>query len=122
LKGSAKKIHNNQNDKEENVMQRKMGFLSSLFILVLGIFVLGSTTAFGATIRVPADYPTIQTGIDAASSADTVLVADGTYMGTGNKDLDFGGKAIAVRSENGPDNCIIDCENDAECTCKTLAL
>jgi parallel beta-helix repeat protein/predicted outer membrane repeat protein len=112
LKGSAKKIHNNQNDKEENVMQRKMGFLSSLFILVLGIFVLGSTTAFGATIRVPADYPTIQTGIDAASSADTVLVADGTYMGTGNKDLDFGGKAIAVRSENGPDNCIIDCEND----------
>jgi len=57
-------------------------------------------------------FDAIQEGIDASSDGDTVLVLDGTYTGTGNKDLDFHGKAITVRSANGPDNCIIDCEGD----------
>lgn len=39
-------------------------------------------------------------------------MADGTYTGAGNKNLDFGGKAITVQSENGADACIIDCEAD----------
>jgi parallel beta-helix repeat protein len=66
--------------------------------------------AFGDTIHVPGDYPTIQAAIDAASGGDTVSVADGTYTGPGNKDLDFLLKAITVQSENGPNNCIIDIE------------
>jgi hypothetical protein len=64
-----------------------------------------------ATIRhVPDEYSTIQEGIDEAVDGDTVLVADGTYIGYGNRDIDFLGKAILVMSENGPENCIIDCE------------
>ncbi|MBN2560898.1 MAG: SUMF1/EgtB/PvdO family nonheme iron enzyme [Phycisphaerae bacterium] len=61
-------------------------------------------------------FDAIQKGIDAAVAAngDDVLVLDGTYTGTGNKDLDFGGKGITVRSENGPDACIIDCQASAE--------
>jgi hypothetical protein len=55
-------------------------------------------------------YQHIQDGIDAASNGDTVLVRDGMYKGAGNVNLDFHGKAITVRSEDGPDNCIIDCE------------
>jgi len=62
------------------------------------------------TIRVPKDYPTIQAGIDAAEKGDTVLVADGTYKGDGNRDIEFKGKKITVQSEHGPKDCIIDCE------------
>jgi hypothetical protein len=64
------------------------------------------------TVHVPSDCTTIQEAIDTTSrDRDLVLVADGTYMGPGNRDLDFGGKNITVRSENGPADCIIDCEN-----------
>ena len=36
--------------------------------------------AFATTINVPADYPTIQAGLDAANERDTVLVFSGTYV------------------------------------------
>jgi parallel beta-helix repeat protein len=61
-------------------------------------------------IRVPADYPTIQKGIDAAQEGDTVLVAPGKYSGTGDYDIDFKAKAIKVISEEGPAVTIIDCQ------------
>ncbi len=64
--------------------------------------------AWADTIRVPGDYPAIQMAIDAAQDGDTVLVADGTWTGPRNINLDFHGKAITVRSENGPDACVID--------------
>ncbi len=53
---------------------------------------------------------TIQAALAAARHYDTILVADGTYKGAGNKNLDFGGKLVTLRSENGPDTCVIDCE------------
>ena len=59
-----------------------------------------------------ATYPfdAIQEAIDAAGDGDTVIVADGTYTGTGNYNIDFSGKTIAVYSENGPTSCIVDCQ------------
>jgi len=63
-------------------------------------------------IHVPADYPTIQEAINAASHGDEIIVADGVYTGEGNRDIDFLGLTITVRSENGPDACTIDCEEE----------
>ncbi len=56
-----------------------------------------------STIRVPADQPTIQAGIDAAVDGDTVLVADGIYK----ENIDFLGKAITVESSAGPETTIV---------------
>ncbi|UCF42458.1 MAG: hypothetical protein JSV99_07590, partial [Planctomycetota bacterium] len=78
---------------------------------VLAILVFCST-ALSDDLHVPADYNTIQAAIDAAVDGDVVIVADGNYTGPRNKNLDFAGRAITVRSENGPEVTIIDCEND----------
>ncbi|MHC4499615.1 MAG: S8 family serine peptidase, partial [Planctomycetota bacterium] len=68
------------------------------------------TTTGPGDIFVPADEPTIQEGIDNSWDGGTVWVADGTYTGTGNRDISFRGKAIVVRSENGPNDCVVDCQ------------
>ncbi len=67
-------------------------------------------TAFATTFHVPAHYATIQEGIDAAARGDTVLVEAGIYRGAGNRDLDFGGVDLVLRSELGAGATVIDCE------------
>ncbi len=68
-----------------------------------------TTTAAAGEIYVPSQCPTIQEAIDNSWDGGTVWVADGRYTGSGNRDIDFKGRSITVRGENGPENCIIDC-------------
>ncbi len=49
---------------------------------------------FGNIIYVPDSVSTIQGGINAASSGDTVLVMEGTYV----ENINFDGKDILVTS------------------------
>jgi len=80
-------------------------------IAVTVAMVLASSLLQAAIIHVPGDQPTIQAGIDAATEySDTVVVADGVYTGSGNHDIDFGGRAVVLKSENGPEATIIDCQ------------
>jgi predicted outer membrane repeat protein len=83
-------------------------------ILLLLTLMLTFSLAWATIINVPGSYPTIQEGINAAVDGDTVLVADGIYTGTSNKNLQFYGTSLVLMSENGPDNTVIDCQNSGK--------
>jgi len=56
-------------------------------------------------------FDAIQEAVDAAVAGDSIVILDGTYTGLGNCNVDLKGKSIAVRSSQGPANCIVDCQD-----------
>lgn len=73
-----------------------------ILILVLAAAALAPCLQ-AATIRVPDDAKTIQAAIENASDGDEVLVAPAEYR----ERINFLGKAIRVRSDEGPEKTII---------------
>jgi len=73
---------------------------------ILIIILLLTANAFAADLHVPtSQHPTIQAAINDANDGDTVSVTPGTHTRAGNRNIDFGGKAITVRSESGLSFC-----------------
>jgi hypothetical protein len=70
-------------------------YLISIYLVLLPAMIPFIVTApSAAIINVPADYPTIQQGIDASANSDTVLVQPGTYY----ENVNFNGHNIVLGS------------------------
>ena len=86
------------------------------YFILISSMILGLVAAATATIYVvnpegTGDFPTIQEALDACIDGDIIELTDGTFTGDGNRDIDYLGKAITVRSQSGdPEMCTIDCE------------
>lgn len=83
-------------------------------LIIQVLLLLICSSAMADVINVPADAATIQAAIDQAQTFDTVVVAAGTYTGTGNRDMSFLGKQILVMSADGAEATIIDCQGTAQ--------
>ena len=73
------------------------------------IIIIGLTFCRSSVINIPADYSTIQAGIDASIDEDSILVSSGTYY----ENINFNGKNIAVVSVSGAENTIIEPEGNS---------
>lgn len=71
---------------------------------ILAFCLVIPSISFSSTIYVPDDHSKIQDAINAAVDGDSIIVRPGTYV----EKIDFIGKSIIVKSENGPDVTIID--------------
>jgi len=80
------------------------------------MFLLVTPMVSATDYHVPGWYDNIQAAIDDCIDGDTVVVAQGTYTGPGNYNINMHGKAITIRSENPDDPAVvtatvIDCGN-----------
>jgi predicted outer membrane repeat protein len=66
---------------------------------------------YSSTYYVPDDFPTINAATCSGHHGAIIIVRDGVYTGPGNRDITFCGYALTIKSENGPQNCVIDCQN-----------
>jgi predicted outer membrane repeat protein len=86
---------------------------------LLALLLAAAGTARGAIWLVlpdgTGDWATIQAAVDAAAPGDEIRLGDGTFTGPGNRDVDFHGKALVVRSRGGnAASCVIDCGGPAQ--------
>ncbi|MHC4574092.1 MAG: right-handed parallel beta-helix repeat-containing protein [Planctomycetota bacterium] len=72
--------------------------MKKIIIANLALLLAAAASAPAATRHVPDEYPTIQAAIDDSSDGDIIVIQPNTYTGPGNRDIDFLGKAVTIRS------------------------
>lgn len=84
--------------------------ITLLFLLIITNYF----NANAAIIRVPEDKTTIQSAVDSAKNGDTIIVSSGVYRGSGNFNIswDASSKHLVIKSKDGAENCIIDCQKN----------
>jgi parallel beta-helix repeat protein len=93
----------------------KHSFLRLLFLgIFICLFVAGRAEARTWYIKADGsgDVATIQAAVYLSSDWDTILVAAGRYTGEDNKNINLLERILTVRSESGPHETIIDCQDD----------
>jgi hypothetical protein len=91
-----------------------MGRSQTSTIVACALLTLALPRAVAQTEHIVPQGGTIQPAIDLCNPGDVVTLTGTSYTGGGNRNLDFHGKAITVRSlSDDPANCYIDCESSA---------
>lgn len=72
--------------------------------LAVLVFFFVHSAGYPGTIYVPDDHVTIQEAITESMNGDLIIVRPGTY----HENIDFSGKTITVRSEQGPEVTVIE--------------
>jgi hypothetical protein len=62
----------------------------------------------GGTGTASSPFATLAEAFAVAVDSHVIELADGVYSGPQNRDLDFGGRELTVRSANGPAGCVLD--------------
>lgn len=85
--------------------------------VLTGVVLVGFRSAASAEISVKADgtgdYVTIQDAVNAAAPLDEIVLEDGVFLGAGNRDIQFFGKDLVVRSRNGAAAVTIDTQGSS---------
>lgn len=88
--------------------------MRALGCILIGLPLLAAPASAASFLIRPdgsGDFPTIQAALEVAADGDTVLLANGIFLGEGNRDLDFHGRGLTLRSAAGSaDSCAIDCQ------------
>ena len=83
---------------------------AAFFVLTFLLVPMASGTTYVVNPEGTGDFPTIQAAIDAITDGDVIELANGIFVGEGNRDINYLGKAITIRSRSGNrDSCLIAC-------------
>jgi outer membrane protein assembly factor BamB len=83
-------------------------------VIVIAVVLLLVSSAFGAELLVPSQYPTIQSAVSASVTGDTIIISPSTYTGAGNYNIIVENRNITIRSVDPNDwgiveSTVIDC-------------
>ncbi len=78
--------------------------------VLIGIAPTASATTYVVRPDGSGDFPTIQAAADGAAEGDVIVLADGSFTGAGNRDIDVD-KPLTIRAQDWTGGAsIIDCQ------------